>query len=231
MITGAAFVPSAPLLVPAVASGAAAELDDLRAACLDAVRRALATPAQRVVVVGAGPATRAVPTGTATFRGFGVAYDVPLDPASPGGEPLPLALSVGAWLLAQAGWPGERVAQAVATDADDEALDVVGAGLSAGVPTALLVVADGSAARSEKAPAHLHPGAEAFDTAVAAALSLGDPAVLAAIDAGVAREVAAAGRPAWRCAAAALAGATYDAVLLADEAPYGVGYVAAAWTR
>ncbi|MGD9955247.1 MAG: hypothetical protein AB7O74_04620 [Candidatus Nanopelagicales bacterium] len=231
MITGAAFVPSAPLLVPAVASGAAAELDDLRAACLDAVRRALATPAQRVVILGAGPTTAAASTGTATFRGFGVAYDVPLDPASSGGEPLPLALSVGAWLLAQSGWPGERLAQAVAADADDDALDVVGAGLSAGVPTALLVVADGSAARSEKAPAHLHPGAEAFDTAVAAALSLGDPAVLAAIDASVAGEVSAAGRPAWRCAAAALAGSTYDAALLADEAPYGVGYFAAAWTR
>jgi hypothetical protein len=231
VITGAAFVPSAPVLVPAVASGAAAELDGLRAACLDAVRRALATPAQRVVILGAGPSTSATSTGTATFRGFGVAYDVPLDPAAPGGEPLPLALSVGAWLLAQSGWPGERLAQSVAADADDAALDLVGAGLSAGVPTALLVVADGSAARSEKAPAHLHRGAEAFDTAVAAALSLGDPAVLAAIDADVAREVSAAGRPAWRCAAAALAGSSYDAVLLADEAPYGVGYVAAAWTR
>ena len=232
MITGAAFVPSAPLLVPAVASGAAAELDDLRAACLDAVRRALASAPQRVVILGAGPRTESYAAGTASFRGFGVAYDVPLDPAAPGGKPLPLALSVGAWLLAQTGWPGERLAQAVSADADDTALDAVGAQLtSSDVPTALLVVADGAAARSDKAPAHLHPGAEAFDTAVAAALALGDPAVLAAIDAAVAREVTAAGRPAWRCAAAALAGTTYDAALFADEAPYGVGYFAAAWTR
>lgn len=232
MIIGAAFVPSAPVLLPAVASGAAAELDDLRAAALDAVRRALAGAPQRVVILGAGPASRTYSAGTATFRGFGVDYDVPLDPAAPGGEPLPLALSVGAWLLAQTGWPGERLAVAVDAEADDVALDAAGAALrDDDVPTALVVVADGSAARSEKAPAHLHPGAEAFDTAVAAALSLGDPAVLAAIDASVAGEVSAAGRPAWRCAAAALAGSTYDAALLADEAPYGVGYFAAAWTR
>lgn len=231
MITGAAFVPSAPLLVPAVASGAAAELDDVRAAALDAVRRALAGAPQRVVILGAGPTGRTYVNGTASFRGFGVAYDVPLDPASPGGDALPLALSVGTWLLAQTGWPGDRLAVAVAVDADDAELDAAGAALrDDDVPTALIVVADGSAARSEKAPAHLHPGAEAFDTAVAAALALGDPAVLAAIDASVALEVTAAGRPAWRAAAAALAGTTYDAVLLADTAPYGVGYVAAAWT-
>ena len=41
MITGVAFVPSTPLLIPAVASGAAPELDAVRAACLLAVRRGL----------------------------------------------------------------------------------------------------------------------------------------------------------------------------------------------
>ncbi|MFC6237987.1 hypothetical protein [Longivirga aurantiaca] len=232
MITGAAFVPSAPMLVPVVAQGAAADLDDIRAASLDAVRRALAAPAQRVVIVGAGTATRTHSAGTASFRGFGVPYDVPLDPAAPGGDPLPLALSVGAWLLAQVGWPGERLALEVAATADDDELDDAGIALAqGGIATALLVVADGSAARSERAPAHLHPGAEAFDASVAAALSIGDPGLLAAIDRAVAREVAAAGRPAWRTAATALHGLRWDAALLADTAPLGVGYVAAAWTR
>ncbi len=232
MITGAAFVPSAPMLLPAVAQGAAAELDDIRAASIDAVRRALAAPVQRVVIVGAGTTTRTHATGRASFRGFGVPYDVPLDPAAPGGDPLPLALSVGACLLAQVGWPGERLALEVAATADDDELDDAGVALAqGGVATALIVVADGSAARSEKAPAHLHPGAEAFDASVAAALSIGDPALLAAIDPTVAREVTAAGRPAWRTAAAALHGLRWDAALLADTAPHGVGYLAAAWTR
>ncbi len=231
MITGVAFVPSAPLLVPQVAQGAASELDDVRAASLDAVRRALATPSQRVVIVGAGTTTRTNAAGTASFRGFGVPLDLPLDPASPGGDRLPLALSVGAWLLAQVGWPGERLALEVAASAYDDELDDAGAALAAASETtALIVVADGSAARSEKAPAHLHPGAEAFDASVVAALTSGDPAQLAAIDAAAAHDVTAAGRPAWRTASAALAGRTFDAALLSDSAPYGVGYVVAAWT-
>lgn len=231
MITGAAFVPSAPLLVPEVAQGAASELDAVRVASFDAVRRALATPAQRVVIVGAGSTTRTHATGTASFRGFGVPLDLPLDPASPGGDRLPLALSVGAWLLAQVGWPGERSALEVAATAYDDELDDAGAAIAAAPESiALIVVADGSAARSEKAPAHLHPGAEAFDASVTAALTSGDPAQLAAIDAATAEAVTAAGRPAWRTASAALTGRTYDATLLSDSAPYGVGYVVAAWT-
>jgi hypothetical protein len=231
VITGVAFVPSAPLLVPEVAQGAATELDDVRAASLDAVRRALATPSQRVVIIGAGSTTRAHVSGTASFRGFGVPLDLPLDPASPGGDRLPLAVSIGAWLLARVGWPGERSALEVAASAYDDELDDAGAALSAAPETtALIVVADGSAARSEKAPAHLHPGAEAFDQSVVAALVSGDPAQLAAIDAATASEVTAAGRPAWRTASAALGGRTYDAALLSDSAPYGVGYVVAAWT-
>lgn len=221
------------MLVPVVASGAAPELDDVRAAAIDAVHRALAAPAQRVVIVGAGAgaATRTHAAGFASFRGFGVAYEVPLDPAGSGGERLPLALSVGTWLLAQVGWPGDRSAVEVATTADDDELDSAGAALARpDIATALIVVADGSAARSEKAPAHLHPGAEAFDAAVARALASGDPGQLASIEAATAREVTAAGRPAWRTAAAGLSGRTYDATLLSDSAPYGVGYLVAAWT-
>ena len=54
MITGAAFVPSTPMLVPAVASGAADELADVRDASITALRRVLGSRAQRIVVLGAG---------------------------------------------------------------------------------------------------------------------------------------------------------------------------------
>jgi hypothetical protein len=230
VITGVAFVPSTPLLVPAVASGAAPELDGLRAACDAAVRRSLTWAPQRVVLLGAGRETRELGSGTGSLRGFGVDVEVPLDPALRGVARLPLSLTVGAWLLGRAGWPGERAALELDAEASTTELDEVAAELAADdVPTALVVVADGSAARTEKAPASLHPDAAAFDADVAAALSSGDPARLAALDRGRAAAVSSAGWPAWHVAACATAGSAYAGELHADEAPYGVGYLAASW--
>jgi len=233
VITGAAFVPSTPMLAPEVASGAAGELDDVRAASLEALGRVLARGADRVVVVGAGSVMRAHTHGTGSLRGFGVALDVPLDPASPGGAALPLALTVGAWLLAQAGWPGDRVALELDAAAGTATLAAVATAFGQETQrSALLVVADGSAARNEKAPAWLHPDAEAFDADVAAALASGHPHLLAGLDRERAVAVSAAGWPAWYAAATAMAVAedsSYDAEVLANVAPYGVGYLVAAW--
>lgn len=240
MITAAAFVPSTPLLVPEAGSGAAHELAEVRDASLAALAGALAAGPQRVVVLGATSRVIGAPPphgiasyagGTGSLRGFGVALDVPLDPVSPSEQPLSLASTVGAWLLAQVGWAGERLALELDPACDDPALDAAGAALADDVPTALLVVADGSAARTEKAPASLHPDAAAFDLAVATALGSGDPRLLAGLDPSTAHAVSAGGRPAWRAASAALAGPAYAAELLADQAPYGVGYLVARWTR
>jgi aromatic ring-opening dioxygenase LigB subunit len=114
----------------------------------------------------------------------------------------------------------------------DAEIDVAGAELSAEEPrTALVVVADGSNSRTEKAPGYLDADAEPFDADVAKALAAGDPALLASVDRDRAVSVGAAGRPAWRAAAAALSGSSYGAELLCDEAPYGVGYLVAVWRR
>ena len=227
-------MPSAPLLVPAVAVGAAYELDDLRASCVTALRRAIGPGVERIVIVGAGRQVREHHAGVGSFAGFGVDLDVPLDPAQPtAGERLPLSLGIGAWLLAQVGWPGERAALEVDGCADRATLAAVATAL-AGEPshTALLVVADGSAARSEKAPASLHPDAEAFDAEVVAALASGHAHLLAGLDRDRAASVSAAGWPAWHAAAVALAVAedsAYDAEVRVVAAPYGVGYVVADW--
>jgi hypothetical protein len=53
----------------------------------------------------------------------------------------------------------------------------------------LLVVANGSATRTEKAPGHLDERAAAFDAAIGQALSAGDPAALADIDLDLADEL------------------------------------------
>ena len=233
MITALAFVPSTPLLVPAVASGAAAELDGLRAACDVAVRRALGDAPQRVVVLGAGAQTRELGSGTGSLRGFGIELDVPLDPALHGVASLPLSLTIGAWLLGRVGWPGDRAAIELASARRSRRARRGGrpAGRRLHARTALLVVADGSASRTEKAPASLHPDAEAFDREVADALGSGDPALLAAVDRERAAVVSSAGWPAWHVAARAAEGTAYAAELHADEAPYGVGYLAASWIR
>ena len=230
MIISAAFVPSTPLLIPVVAAGAAHELDGLRAACDLAVRRALGDAPERVVILGAGRETRELGSGTGTVRGLGVPLDVPLDPAQHGVATLPLALTIGAWLLAQVGWPGDRAAVELDAEADVAALEEIAAPLAADTArTALLVVADGSAARSAKAPASLHPDAARFDAQVAAALASGDPAQLAALDRARAAAVSSTGWPAWRTAALVTGASAYDAQLHADEAPYGVGYLVASW--
>jgi hypothetical protein len=147
----------------------------------------------------------------------------PAEPDRPGG-PLPLALTVGAWLLAGAPVPAGGLA---VDPADDPAA------VAARLPTGrygLLVMGDGSARRSERAPGYVDPRAAGFDRAVAAALATGDAAALAALDPGLGAELLAAGVPAWRAAGRAAAGRAWTAELLHDTAPYGVGYLVASWT-
>ena len=52
-LIGAAICPHPPLIVPELAAGAAAELDELRAACDQAVARLLPTEPDIICVVGA----------------------------------------------------------------------------------------------------------------------------------------------------------------------------------
>ena len=222
MIVAAAFCPQPPLLVPAVASGAAGELDGLRAACREAIRAACVVP--RVIILGAGTRNRPYPSGaTGTFAAFGVDVDVALgtpDPEAP--DDLPPSIAVGAWLVGDALDRAARVSAWQTSDGTPPPMP--------DDPVALVVMGDGSARRSTTAPGYLDDRAAGFDAAVAAALAGGYPEHLAALDAGLGRELLAAGVPAWHAAAAVLAGRRYDAHLGYEAAPYGVGYVVARWT-
>ena len=222
MIVGAAFCPQPPLLVPAVAGGAAAELVGLRAACADAIRAACPVP--RVVVVGAGARNRAYPSGSrGSFAAFGVDLEVGLGVAGPQAPPvLPVSLLVGAWLVAAA---LDGAAEVTGWETADGSAPPPPA-----EPYGLVVMGDGSARRSTAAPGYFDERAGPFDAAVAAALAAGDPRRLAALDARLGRDLLAAGVPAWHAAAALLAGRRYEAHVGYDDAPYGVGYVVATWT-
>ncbi|MCO6006382.1 hypothetical protein NE236_15445 [Actinoallomurus purpureus] len=222
MLISAAVCPHPPLLVPEVANGAAAELDGLRAACGEAVRRLGA--ADRLIVVGSGPHALDFGAGAAgTLRPYGV------DLTFGAGEPvLPLSLTIGRWLL------GDRPAvfRSVAEDTPTAECLRIGADLAALPGTAaLLVMGDGSARRTQAAPGYLDPRAAAFDTTAATALAVADGAALAGLDPALATELWAAGRASWQVLAGAAGDGRFDAALLADVAPYGVGYFVASWVR
>jgi hypothetical protein len=233
VILGAAFLPNPPLLVPAVASGAAGELEPLRQASRDALLRVYGNGTGRLTVLGpADTSAMHSPVARGSLSGYGVSLDVHLgSPGCGGAVELPLSLTVGAWLVDQALGPSTgAVGVSVGPDfaASRAAVELLAMAESA--PLALVVMGDGSARRSTTAPGYLDPRAGPFDAEVAAALSHGDGEALADLDEGIGAELLAAGVPAWRAAGALLAGGSYDAELLYADAPYGVGYFAAAWT-
>lgn len=235
MLAAAAVCPCPPLLVPDLAAGAAPELDGARTACSDALAVLAASRPDRLVVIGPGAheGPERYPSGTAgDFRGFGVDMDVRLGPGAGGDRPLPASLAVGAWLLSRAGWAdapveglavGERLAPARCAETGRE--------LAARAErVALLVLGDGSACRSLKAPGYLDDRAAGFDERAARALGSADTAALAALDEHLAYELKAAGRAPWQVLAGAAEGAGLEGRLLYEDAPYGVGYFVAAWS-
>ena len=145
--------------------------------------------------------------------------------------------------------PGLRIGRALlaagAAAASDPAATDAAAGASAltaatgapalapgEAPTAagLLVVANGSATRSEKAPGHLDQRAFAFDDALAGALRSGRPEQLTALDAGLAEQLWCFDAPAW-CHLGRLAPEPDGPVCVDyDDDPFGVRYWVVRWT-
>ena len=121
--------------------------------------------------------------------------------------------------------------QSIAESASPEACLDLGRDLAADAPlSALLVMGDGTARRSAAAPGYLDERAEPFDTVVEQAFRDGDVAALAALDPDLARDLLAAGRPAWQVLAGALAATTPARPrtrILYSDAPFGVAYLVA----
>ncbi|MEC4571162.1 hypothetical protein [Streptomyces virginiae] len=240
MLVAAAVCPAPPLLVPEVAAGAAAELGDARTACSDALAVLAASRPDLLVVVGAAQEGGGYDQGTpGSFAGFGVDLTVTLGPVPDGppsghatGTTLPASLAVAGWLLGRAGWAVAPVAGvAVAEDLPSSGCGLLGADLGRSAErVAMLVLGDGSACRTLKAPGYLDERAAGFDAAAARALGAADVAALAAIDAGLAAELQAAGRAPWQVLAGAAEGADLAGRLLYEDAPYGVGYFVAVWS-
>jgi len=94
----------------------------------------------------------------------------------------------------------------------------------------VLVMANGSAKRTEKAPGHLDERAFDLDDAVDLALRSADPRRLAALDTSLAAELWTSGLEALKAAGERLDGSWTVSVPYAD-APYGVLWWVAAWVR
>jgi hypothetical protein len=237
-----AVCPHPPLLVPALAAGAAPDLEDLRQSCDTAVRTLLATEPDALVVVGPGQAHRAWDAGsTGSFAAYGRDVRVTLGDGESPTTLSDLSMLVGAWLL------DHSLDPQVAEPPSDRRTACSGLTVPADLPTggcvaagreladrpgrvALLVMGDGSARRAMREPGAPDPEADAFDAAAARALASGDPAAVLALDADRAAAVAAEGRAAWQVMAGAALGRAWRAELAYDAAPAEVRYLVATWT-
>jgi hypothetical protein len=230
VIIAAALCPAPPLLAREL-TGRDPVLPELRQVCREAAERLLRARPDVIIVIGAGQQTRtwdgASKLDLSVFAPP-VAAPRPAGAASAGTAGLPSSLGLGVLLLDQAGYAGRRVLQAVSEDEPVAACLELGERL--GQPaerTALLVMADGSARRTRRAPGHLDERGAGFDGEVERAVRAGDLGALAAVDPVLARELMATGRAAWQV----LSGATRDLqpavdVLYADH-PFGVAYLVA----
>jgi hypothetical protein len=232
-VVATAICPHPPLLVPELAAGAAAELDELRAACRAAVDALRESSPDLIVVVGEGAAGRWHEPGEhGSLQPWGVAATGQLGAVpNAGGRAgsLPLSLTIGGWLL---GPVATRVSgRSVRADTGPD--DCVGLGRAIAARAArvgLLVMGDGTACRSEKAPGYYDPRAQPFDAAVAATLAAGDPEGLLKVDPILAADLRCAGRAPWQVLAGAAAGARgLSGRLRHQSAPNDVSYLVASW--
>lgn len=243
MLVAAAVLPHPPMLVPEVASGAAEELDSLRSDCSRAIARVTGQAPDVLVLVGDGPARSSFAAGsTGSLAGFGVSTSVTLvgkelaEPAlttasdASQGDQLPMSLTIGAWLLARAGWNGHTAACALPTTTGSSDAAALGRRLALLAPRVAIVASgDGSAALSQKAPGYVVPGAAEWQTQLTAALANADCAAVLAADSQQARRFAVVGLTPWQVLAGAAVDQSWSPMLHSAQAPYGVAYVVASW--
>jgi hypothetical protein len=243
VITSAVLCPGPPLLVREL-TGADPVLPELRQACAEAVATLLRDRPGAVAVVGPGPVTAPWPgNGRLNVSAFGgqpaaapdaaapdaAAPDNPA-PDNPAARPaLPPGPGIGAYLLDQAGYRGERLIWSVSADEPVAGCRKLGADLAGrDTSTALLIIGDGSARRGPRAPGHFDERAAAFDAEAARAVRAGDVRALLDLDPALARDLMATGRPAWQVLAGALEGCTSLSVEVPyDGDPFGVAYLVA----
>jgi len=226
VLTAIALVPSAPVLVPELATGAASELQDLSAAAAQAA----AELPDRWFVVGVGRADDVIGPGTVgTFGGYGVDVRVALSArAGAAPKPLPLCALVAGWLRTTYAPAASAEVWVYAADHEVEAALARGRALRAEVdatsePVGVLVVADGANTLTASAPGGYDPASVPVQAALDDALAAGDTDALTRLPDAV------VGRVAFQVLAGLLGSSPWVARQLYRGAPYGVGYAVGTW--
>jgi hypothetical protein len=225
VLTAVAIIPSAPVLVPALAGIAADEVADLR----DAVLRAAAALPDRWIAIGVGAAdVRVGPAAAGTFAGYGVDVPVALSPGAFAIEHLPLCALMTGWVRGQV--RPDALAEVRCQDAmaDDDTTVAIGRSLRAELdataePVGVLIVADGCHTLTPSAPGGYAPQDVAVQQALDDALGRGDVAGLTGQPSSV------VGRAAFGVLAGLAGPAPHSAKEFYRGAPYGVGYFAGVW--
>ena len=236
MIIGVAICPPAPLLAREL-TGLDPVVPELRQACAAAAERLVRARPEVIAVIGPGRRTAVWPAdGRLDLAAFGPALGVRDEPVPGSGagseaEPgpaLPLPLGLGARLLDEAGYAGPRLLQSVHPGEPAAACLRLGARLrTLSDRVGMLVMADGSACRSLRAPGYLDPRAAAFDATIEEAVRSGDLTSLQAMDQDLARELLAASRPGWQVLAGAMPSGAHGTEILYNADPFGVFYLVA----
>ncbi|WP_245847044.1 hypothetical protein [Dietzia natronolimnaea] len=218
MSTSVVVVPGAPVLVPELSGGAAAESAEQVDAVV-AMLRAAGSGVDSVLVWGADTAGRTIGDVSSSLARWGAAAPVGR-PGAPEAdhEEVPDAALIAWWLLDRAG-----------IDLPRSFVAVTGAGRlprCASPSTLVVVVADGPASLSPRAPVPEDPRGVALDADLTGWLRNGGP--LPDPGEAVAQAVGWWSRPAWL----ELSGLVGEraAVESISWAPFGVGYHGARWS-
>ncbi|MEU7138599.1 hypothetical protein ABZ942_04025 [Nocardia sp. NPDC046473] len=245
MFSIAALVPSPPILVPELCGGVTGALPGqqgdpravLRAAVLQAAER-LAAVTDRWTVVGTGAADQVFGSATVgTFRGFGADVRVALS-ADASAEPdpqHPLPVLIAGWLRGRVAPAVDAEVHLIAEDTPAHCCLELGAKLRAEMDDSdkrhgVLVIADGAATLSLKAPGYLDERAGAVQDELDRALATGDLAALGALDPALCAELVMTGRAAYQVLAG-LFDTDPMVETLYQDAPFGVGYDVSLWRR
>ena len=180
-IVSAALVPAAPVIVPGL-SGHTMPAPEVRSAALDAIQRMIDAGVDEVIVLAEadrdGLFDSTAPWGLHRIGG--------LHPFSEAGavfdQLLTMPLAIGASTLRDAGWTGTTYFHALERTISADAAAEVGRGLGTTKRSVgLLLLGNGSACCTEKAPGSFHPQANEFNTNLVAMIRQGNRAAMMAL--------------------------------------------------
>jgi hypothetical protein len=230
-IVGAALVPAAPVLLPAL-SGREQPAAVVLNAALCVIRQLIdSAPAEVMVLAEAdryGVFDTSAPWGLHRLGGM-PARDSG-DARATCGEPLPVPLAIGAALLRLAGWTGPVDYHALDRSLSPEAAIEYGRKLSSStLPVGLLLLGNGSACCTDKAPGSFHSGAQAFNEALTSIIRTGDQTTVEQLSAEATAEQLSDIRLPLQVLAGADSPARLRGSIAYDEPFMGVHYICAAF--